>query len=135
MILTMLENLNKNILNNLEKNSSYIELYKNFKNETLELIFSSLHAKLINLLELMNEKLPTENFFNYYPAQKSRDFIFIIEQIDELQDINTVFKLDDYYKEIIDNLIKILKPKAGSSIRPNTKKIEIYYDKPIFIKK
>lgn len=125
----------KKILEELEINSVRLNLYNDFQEEDLRLIFSSLHTKLITLLELMNQKLPTGNFFNYYPAQKSREFIFIIEKIDELKSLGVNFELEEYYFEIIEGLRKILKPKAGSSIRPNTNVIEIYYDKPIFIKK
>lgn len=120
-------------------NSEYLNLYTNFDNKTLALVFSSLHAKLVHLLEIMNEKLPTDNFYNYYPAAPSREFIYIIEKIEglfeALKESSLAFEIDSYYLEIIKNLKKILRNKAGSSIQRHTDKITIYYDKSIFIKK
>lgn len=125
----------RNLIENTQIDKTFVELYKPFNNDDLELLFSSFHAQLTALLESMNEKLPTGNFYNYYPAQKSRDLIFLIEKIEKLHTLKIEFKTDEYYSNIIEYLKKILKPKAGSSILPNTKVIELYYDKPIFIKK
>lgn len=123
----------------LSPNNKYIDLYKNFNNEELILVLSTLHFELNRLLELLNKKLPTKNFYNYFPANSSRELIFIIEKIDEIKDVlidtDFSFEIDSYYLSVINYCKKILKPKAGSSIDRNTDKIEIYINKPIFIKK
>ncbi len=123
----------------LKLNNKFADLYKNFENEDLTIILSTLHFELTALFEIMNEKLPTGNFYGYYPAEPSRKLISTIEKIEKLEislkNTNFSFELDSYYLKLVKYCKKILKPKAGSTIQRNTEKITIYFDKPIFVKK
>lgn len=115
----------------------YISLYANIPYEKLKIVFSTLHARLIFLFNLLNSKLPTHNESEYFGADSSRNLIDCIESITQLQKslLNTSFEfcLDKYYQAVIDQCNSFLCKYRGSLIPPNTNKIELYYAIPIFI--
>lgn len=123
---------------NLNINYEYIELYKDFENEKLIEIFSTLHAALINNYKLMNTRLPTNDSCSHFWAEPSRELIRIIDIIRgmerTLKNTKYAFFLEQYYNEILINSEKFLSMSGGSEIPSNMEKVDLYYLIPIFLK-
>lgn len=120
-----------------ELHLDYIELYNDFNNQKLSEILSTLHFDLIEELRSLNSRLPTREESSYYHAADSRRLLSVFEIIERLQ-INLEqtkykFDLDKYYNDTINNCKEFIVQYRGSTIPPNTKKIELYYTIPIFI--
>jgi serine/threonine-protein kinase len=116
--------------------NEYEELYESFNNEKLKLLFSTLHTMLINSFNSMNDRLPTTDISAHFRADPSHELIESIEIIEALErslkNSEYSFSIDEYYKNKF-SLCKIFLSKSGgSSIPPNTEKIELYYTIPIF---
>lgn len=120
------------------ESDEYGWLYKGFNNDKIQIIFSTLHNLINKCYEKMNNRLPTEDNVSYYWAAESRDLIFAIELINDLQDklknTESAFELDEYYKEILEKCKSFLK-KAGSTIPSFMDQVVVYYSIAIFIKK
>ena len=90
----------------IEPNQDYIELYRDFADEKLRLLFSSMHADSVFLFERMNSRLPTGEETAYYWAEESRGVIKLIDTattlLNELRDTELSFYIDDYYAGKID---------------------------------
>ena len=116
----------------------YIDLYKNFSNPTLQVIFSTLHELLVKNYEKMNTRLPTGDSISYFWAENSRELILANSTIDSLQRIlkNTEysFNVAQYYQTIIEKTKNFLLQNGGSHIPAKMEKIELYYTIPIFIR-
>ncbi len=86
----------------------------------------------------MNERLPTKEHGVHFWADESRNLIFAIEIIREmeqkLKDSPFSFELDEYYEKIVRKCEKFLRSSEGSEIPPYMDKIELYYSLPLFIK-
>jgi len=123
-------------LNN-EINYEFIELYESVKHSKLKEIFSTLHAGLISNFKTMNERLPTNDYEAHFWANPSRELITTIEIIEGLQrslkNTSYSFSVDSYYQGVIDKCNTFLSRSGGSTIPPNTDKIDLYYIVPIFI--
>lgn len=63
----------------------YEELYESIENENLRILFSTIHTRLINLFDSMNDRLPTDNDSAYFWAEPSRELIKVIEIIESLE--------------------------------------------------
>lgn len=120
-----------------EINTDYIDLYKMFSNEKLQILFSTMHANAIRLFERMNKNLPTKEETGYYWAEDSRRLIKLISIAmrlrDGLKDTKFTFTIDEYYDKLFEQCREWLKPSNGSIIPPNMDEIEIFYIKPLFI--
>ncbi len=120
------------------KNCNYIDLYKAFSFEKMQLLFSTAHGLLNQNYEKMNTRLPTKENSAHFWAEESRNLRLIIEIIrnmqEEFQGTQYAFKLDEYYEEIFKKSEKFLCSSGGSEIPPHMEKINIYHTKPIFIK-
>lgn len=117
----------------------YLELYKNFNNQKLIEILSTLHKLLVENYRKMNDMLPTSNYTMHFWAEQSRELIKVIDMIKELQRVfkNSIheFELDTYYNEIIEMSQEFLCASGGSTIPTNMKKVRLYYTEPIFMHK
>lgn len=124
--------LNKDTLTN-----AYKKLYSDFKDETLQIIFSTLHNNIITCFDKMNERLPvTKSNDNYYRANESRtlkssiETSFLLQK--ELENSEYAFNINDYYKKIFEQCLKFLKTSNGSVIPSEVEVITIYAEIPIF---
>lgn len=116
--------------------NEYEDLYDSFHNSKLRILFSTLHAKLINLFDSMNERLPTGDCTAHFWAESSRELISSIEIIESLErslkKSKYAFTLDDKYGERIILCKTFLSKSGGSEIPANIEKMEIYYTISIF---
>lgn len=117
--------------------AEYSKLYRGVKPDRLAELFADIHAKLNQLIESMNSRLPTTDSPNHFWATDSRDLLFVIEIIDRLSDAleNTQFdfEIDDYISKVINKCREFLQMSGGSQIPINMARIKIFYSKPIFI--
>lgn len=116
-----------------ETSGEFYALYSPIQNNKLNLLFSSLHANLNKLIKKMNTRIPGGHFW----AQESRELIWLIETIYELQSnlANTqyAFNIDKYYHQFFTQSRSFLKDSEGSQIPDNFEKVKLYYIKPIFL--
>lgn len=119
-------------------NIEYEGLYNDFENEKLISIFSTLHNQLITNYQSMNSRLPTNQYSAHFWAEQSRNLLKAINTIKSLErtlkNTNYAFKVDEYYEKIINHSNSFLCESGGSEIPPNTEKVDLYYELPIFIK-
>lgn len=126
-----------NKFNQKDVTNAYQKLYSDFKNEKLQIIFSTLHNNIITCFNKMNERLPvTKSNKNYYWADESRILKSRIETSfrlqKELENSEYAFNIDDYYKKIFEQCLKFLKTSGGSEIPTEMEVITIYAEIPIF---
>lgn len=136
----LIKNSITNAYNKLSKNtltSAYKKLYSDFKNEKLQIIFSTLHDNIITCFNKMNERLPViKSNNNYYWANESRilkssiETSFLLQK--ELENSEYAFNIDDYYKKIFEQCLEFLKTSNGSEIPTEMEVITIYAEIPIF---
>lgn len=116
--------------------NEYEDLYEQIGNEKLKMLFSTLHAKLINLFDSMNQRLPTAEMSAHFWADPSRELIQSIEIIESLErslkKSEYAFSVDEYYRDKLSFCKTFLHKSGGSPIPPNTDKMELYYTIPIF---
>ncbi|AJC85365.1 protein kinase family protein [Campylobacter peloridis] len=121
-----------------QTNAEYVALYYIFDNEKLQLIFSTLHEKIMSCFQKMNTRLPSTEEDNYYWAGESGTLKHSIELALELQkklkNSSLSFEIDEYYADVFTECIKFLKSSGGSIIPIGMEKIEIYKTIPIFKK-
>ena len=113
----------------------FIDLYKCFKSQKLQEIFSTIHHLCVENYKLMNQRLPTGEHGNYFWAAPSRKLIFAIDTAlgmqQTLKNSEYAFEIVDYYKDIFRKSEEFLSMFGGSQMPPNMEKIEIYYVMPI----
>lgn len=118
-------------------NTSYLDLYTNFKDEMQQILFSSLHYVVMKQYKLMNQRLPTGDNTAHFWADPSRKLLFDIETIYELErSLNGTlynFKVEDTYAKNFKKSLTFLKISNGSTLPPFMEKIEIYETIPIFV--
>lgn len=119
--------------------NEYEKLYELVSNEKLRILFSTLHARVVRLFDIMNQRLPTTGEVAHFWADPSRELIQTIEIIKDLErslkESEFSFGISDYYSAKISFCNSFLKKSGGSSIPPNTEKLELYYTIPIFFKR
>lgn len=120
-------------------NDKYAYLYEDVYDNKMQIIFSTLHNLLIVNFHEMNSKLPTKNDTAYFWAESSRNLLFAIDTICEVQqnleESDLAFDIDDYYKNLIEKAKGFLNFTNGSVIPSNMNKVNLYCTKPIFIKR
>lgn len=118
-------------------NLDYVDLYKEFEDEKLQMVLSTLHHLLTESYSTMNKLLPSDESSRHFWADDSRKLINIINIINRLKgkllSSEFSFKLDDYYAEIIKKSEGFLSKSMGSEIPPFTESVDLYYEIPIFI--
>ncbi|MEI3624497.1 protein kinase family protein [Lactococcus lactis subsp. lactis] len=118
-------------------NLEYVDLYKEFEDEKLRMVLSTLHHLLTESYITMNQLLPSEDYTRHFWAEDSRKLINIINIINKLKgkllNSELSFKLDDYYANILKNSKEFLSKSGGSEIPPFTESVDLYYEIPIFI--
>ncbi|MBO4644753.1 MAG: protein kinase [Alphaproteobacteria bacterium] len=118
---------------------TYAELYQEFNDENIINILSLLHGQLVECFEVMNQRLPTEEYDVHYRAGDSRQLLLAIKSIRTLKGatINTEydFDIEKYYSDLLEKCMTFLSDLGGSSIPPHMDKIDIFYKDKIFIKK
>jgi serine/threonine-protein kinase len=116
--------------------NEYEELYESFENKRLRILFSTLHMMLINAFDTMNQRLPTAEEPAHFWADPSRELIQAIEVVEALErslkKSEFAFAIEEYYRGTLSFCKNFLSKSGGSSIPPNTEKIELYYTIPIF---
>ncbi|WP_290524724.1 protein kinase family protein [Alcanivorax sp.] len=116
--------------------NEYEELYEPFENGRLRILFSTLHAMLISAFDSMNHRLPTTEESAHFWADPSRELIQAIEIVEALERSlkrsEFAFAIEEYYRRTLSLCKTFLSKSGGSSIPPNTEKIELYYTIPIF---
>lgn len=116
--------------------NEYEDLYETFENEKLRILFSTLHTMLIGAFDSMNHRLPTAEESAHFWADPSRELIQAIEIAEALERSlkrsEFAFTIEEYYRETLSFCKTFLSKSGGSSIPPNTQKIELYYTIPIF---
>lgn len=120
-----------------EINLEYVDLYKEFEDEKLRMVLSTLHHLLTESYITMNQLLPSEDYTRHFWAKDSRKLINIINIINKLKgkllNSELSFKLDDYYANVLKNSKVFLSKSGGSEIPPFTESVDLYYEIPIFI--
>lgn len=110
-----------------------ITVYEPVPNERLKKIFSKIHFQLNHLFKYLNERLTN----GHYTAQESRELIYWIDQIEEIQSnlkkTDMEFDIDEYYKGIIKKCSDFLQRSGGSPIPSGFEKINLIQIEPIFI--
>ena len=118
-------------------NLEYVDLYKEFEDEKLRMVLSTLHHLLTESYITMNQLLPSEDYTRHFWAEDSRKLINIINIINKLNgkllNSELSFKLDDYYANVLKNSKVFLSKSGGSEIPPFTESVDLYYEIPIFI--
>ncbi|MEI3653637.1 protein kinase family protein [Lactococcus lactis subsp. lactis] len=118
-------------------NLEYVDLYKEFEDEKLRMVLSTLHHLLTESYITMNQLLPSEDYTRHFWAEDSRKLIKIINIINKLKgkllNSELSFKLDDYYANVLKNSKDFLSKSGGSEIPPFTESVDLYYEIPIFI--
>lgn len=118
-------------------NLEYVDLYKEFEDEKLRMVLSTLHHLLTESYITMNQLLPSEDYTRHFWAEDSRKLIKIINIINKLKgkllNSELSFKLDDYYANVLKNSKDFLSKSGGSDIPPFTESVDLYYEIPIFI--
>lgn len=116
--------------------NEYEDLYDSISHEKLRILFSTLHARVVNSFDSMNQRLPTVDYSNHFWADPSRQLIQAIEIIEALErslkKSEFAFAIDEYYSEKLAFCKTFLSKSGGSTIPPNTEKMELYYTIPIF---
>lgn len=135
LIKNQIEAQYKNFVDSLS--NEYVELYSDFDNEKLRILFSTLHRDMISSFHVMNERLPTKNDTAHFWAEPSRTLLKAIESTESLyrtlKNSKYEFCINEYYQKVINDCKQFLKRSGGSIIPPQMDKIELYYILPIFI--
>jgi len=135
-----IDNLLETYYRELQRDLSreYLKLYSCFDCEKLEVILSTLHFMLVNSFKAMNARLPTSETDAHFWAEPSRYLLRAIEYFENLQEelskSKYAFKVDNYYREVINKCKTFLSQYLGSRIPPHMQKIKLYYTIPIFVK-
>ena len=135
------ENVIYSILKNYEGqiDKTYFELYQEFNDENIINLLSLLHGHLVECFEVMNQRLPTEEYDAHYRAGYGRQLLLAIKSIRTLKGatINTEydFDIEKSYSNLLEKCMTFLRDSSGSSIPPHMDKIDIFYKDKIFIKK
>ena len=121
----------------IQENHEYEFLYSEIAHLKIRRIFYTAHYELVNLLKLMNDRLPTEEEGKHYWADPSRKLLKIIDIILTLQAnlklTQYAFYVDYYYGKLFEDFKSWLATSGGSTIPPHRKQINIYYTLPIFL--
>lgn len=131
-----LNNILSNFINfndiNFEAKQQYINIYNEY-DKNISPYFIYFHQELDELLKYMNNRVSN----GHYTANESRELIYVIEQINELQislkNTKYSFTLDTDYKKCIDFCYTFLSSSGGSKIPKKYKKITLKKYEPIFI--
>lgn len=114
----------------------YEKLYEGVQNQRLKSLFSILHAKVIELFNRMNSRLPTKENEKHYWAEESRMLIkvigvsFLLEKY--LANSQYEFRIVDYYRKVFEKCLEFLEEKEGSTIPPHMESILLFRSEPIF---
>ena len=112
----------------------YLELYKEFQDEDLALILSSLHYQFNYLIGTLKSRINGKNF--YFKADDSRALLKCIEIEESLERNlrNSPFeiKIDETYKKFFSDVKVFLRDSKGSSFPEDFTVIDIDEVKPIF---
>lgn len=118
------------------QNVEYTDLYEGVEDNRLKEIFSTFHFEFIKLFDLMNTRLPTGENGNHYWADPSRELSLIVKETLGLQRVlknsELAFEIDNNYLDIMNKCRNFLSESGGSPIPPHMKKIDLYYEIPIF---
>ncbi len=119
-------------INDYNFSKLYTDIYSNY-DERLKYIFSYLHQNLNELINFMNDKSKSNSHYN---ANESRELLFIIETIQELQamlkNTNLDFSLNGDYERFLEYSETFLSSSGGSEIPNDYKRFTIIKYEPIF---
>lgn len=117
--------------------NTYRELYLSFENDEIISILSTLHNRIVNSFNLMNDRLPaTEKSNRHFWAAESRILKKTIEMAIDIEsnfkNTEFSFSIDKEYRKLFDNCLDFLEKSGGSTLPIGMKRIEPYYIIPIF---
>ena len=111
----------------------YLPFYSEVSNDDLAYIFSYFHYKLNSLFQFLNHKINV-NF--HYNADESRELIKLILDLEqlkkELERTKYSFKINEKYKNYIEQCSNFLEGSDGSAIPEEMEKIDLIESSPIF---
>lgn len=114
-------------------------LYENVGHTKLRQIFTVLHSEFNAIFDTLNQRLPTGETEAHFWAEPSRELIYRIRIVRNLQrnlfDTIYAFELDEYYEKIVADCESWLSDSGGSKIPPHHQEVILYYVKPIFLLK
>lgn len=118
-----------------ELNVSYLELYGEFKNDTLKIILSSYHYYLIKIFIDINTRLLRSS--KYIHADTSRKIIDLIARIESFigNMIEARIKLIEDYRNIIKKIKTFIQQSGGTIIPDDFLEIPLIENQAIFIYK
>lgn len=116
------------------ENNEYKKLYLSFENEKLITVFSTLHHIFVEKTREINDRLLVRNY--YVLADTKKQLIKATKSLEELKSelksTRYSFSVDKEYQMTI-KLINNFLSSGDNNLPEDTKKIEIYYEIPIFI--
>ncbi len=121
----------------LAQDTSYAEVYRDFKDSRLITIFATFHFHLIGLFRSMNSRLPSQGKQGYYLAQDSRDLLYIIKSTLEiqqnLQETEFDFSIPEPYSHLYRECLGFLKNTGGSLLPEGLAPITLPYKIKLFV--
>lgn len=110
----------------------YIVFYDSIPNNTLQKILSIVHYNINNLFEYLNSRI----YNGHYTASESRELIYWIKELDNLQlrlrDTEFEIEINEYYTDLTSQCKKFLQNSGGSPIPDGFKQIIIVDFEPLF---
>lgn len=120
-----------------------IELYEQTPSQRLSQIFSKFHFEINRLLKYLNERLrgndlsEESGFIGHYTANESRELIYWIDQIQEIQSnlkgTELQFEVVPDYLKVLSKCNEFLQSSGGSPIPKSVQKVQLILIEPIFI--
>lgn len=111
----------------------YEHIYKTQFDDRLCKLSSSLHYKLVENLNILNDSI---NGNKHFWADPSRDLIKAISLtkrfIKNLNNAGEKVCLNQYYEEVLNKCNEFLSASGGSSVPDDMNEVEIFYEIPIF---
>ncbi|MDM8362484.1 protein kinase family protein [Bacillus thuringiensis] len=134
-VLIYLENACDDLIERWYLTDIQLERYSDFYEDAplpLKLIFSGYHFQINSTFKTLNSKIDSR----YFPAEESRDFIDLIDELiafqKNLENSKYAFGLHKKYKSTLINCIEFLQTYRGSKIPNDFEKINIIETHPLF---
>ena len=119
------------------KDLSYQRLYSKFSDIRVQSVFSTLHSQIFNSFQLMNRRLPSPKGDNHFWAEESRNLLWSIDLIYEIQQnfVNTefAFNIEKKYDALFKKCLTFLESRWGSKLPADLPRITLPYNIALFI--
>lgn len=115
-------------------NPYFMHLYKQFENQYLQVVFSTIHFHFMELFDEINNRNLYGN--HYFRANDNRKLLYFIKKQEEversLNNLQLPLVFDSYYAEILKRCKPFIEMSEGSFIPEDMPEINITKEKPIF---